>query len=72
MRAATVVLRAGIVVRQLPKRMVRVNVVRSMGGVAQHSYAFARELVRPADGLQIPIGPENEVIEHCDGEDMWH
>lgn len=72
MRAAAVFLRAGVVVRQLPEGMVRVDVVRSVGGVAQYLQASARELLRPADGLQIPVGPVDEVVEHGDGEDVWH
>lgn len=36
MRATAVVLRAGIVIGQLPKRVIGVDVVGPMGGVAQH------------------------------------
>lgn len=72
MRAATVLLRAGVVVRQLSKGMVRVDIVRPMGGVAQQSQMRTRELVRPADGLQVPVGPVDEVVEYSDSEDMRH
>lgn len=72
MRAPAVVLRARIVIRQLSKRVIGMNVVGSVGGVAQHLQTRAGEFLRPADSLQIPIGPVNEVIEHGDSEHMWH
>lgn len=51
MRTAAVILRAGIVEGQLPKWMIRVNVVRPMSGVAQHLPMSTGELFRSTDGL---------------------
>lgn len=72
MRAAAVVLRAGIVVGQLSKGVIGMNVVGPMGGIAQHLQVRAGEFLRPANGLQVPVGPVNEVVEHGDGEHVWH
>lgn len=72
MRATAVVLRAGIVVGQLSKRVIGVNVVGPMGGIAQHPQVRAGEFLRPANSLQVPVGPVNKVVEYSDGEHMRH
>lgn len=72
MGAAAVVLHAGVVVRQLAQRVVRVDVVRPVSGVAKHSQIAPGELLGPADSLQVPVGPEHEVVEDRDGEDVRH
>lgn len=72
MRASAVVLRAGIVVRQLPQRVVRVNVVRSVGRVPQHREIRAGELLGFVDRLEIPVGPVDVIVEDGEGEDVGH
>ena len=68
--AASVVGSARIRVRNLSEWVVNVEVVRPVRRVAQHRVVGARPLVRPADGLQIPIRPEDEIVKNGDGENV--
>ncbi len=68
---ASVVLSARIGVSGLSERMINVEIVGSVRRVTQHHVVLSRPLIGPADGLQVPIGPEDEIIEDGDGEDVW-
>lgn len=68
---ASVVLSARIGVSGLSERMVNVEIVGPVRRVAQHRVILSRPLIGPADGLQVPIGPEDEIIKDGDGENVW-
>lgn len=67
---ASVVLSARIGVSGLSERMIHVEIVGPVRRVAQHRVILSRPLVGPADGLQVPIGPEDEIIKDGDGENV--
>lgn len=71
-RTPAIVFSARICVRELPQRMVDVYVVGSMGGVPQERELGSGELVRLADGLDVPVGPVNVIVEDGDGKDVRH
>jgi hypothetical protein len=43
-----------------------------MSRVTQHHVILSRPFIGPADSLQIPIGPEYEIIENGDGKNVWN
>lgn len=67
---ASIVDSARIGIGHLSERMENVQVVRPVRRVTQDRVISARPLIGPADGLQIPVGPENEIIEDGNGEDV--
>lgn len=48
------------------------DIIRPVCGVSQNRDVRARELLRLADGFQVPVGPVHVVVENSNGENMWH
>ena len=67
---ASVVGSTRIRIRNLSERMVNVEIVRPVRRVTQHGVVGARPFVCPTDGLQIPVSPEDEIVENGDGENV--
>lgn len=72
MCAATIAVSARVVVVELLDRVEDVNVIGPVSRVAQHCVVFAGELVRPHNGLEVPICPEQAVVNDGQGKDMRH
>ena len=69
---SSVVISARIVVRNLTQRMVDVQVVGSVGRVPEQRVVVAGPLVRSIDRFEVPVGPEDEIVEDGDGEHVRH
>lgn len=52
--------------------MVHVEIVGSVCRVAQYHVILSRPFIGTADSLQVPIGPENEIIENGDCKNVWN
>ena len=70
--AAAIVELTRVVIRELSQRMVDVDIIWTVGGVAEDLIVSTSELVGSEDGLEVPVGPVDVVINEGDGEHMGH
>lgn len=63
MRAVPIVRSAWILVGQLQKGMIDVNIVGAMRGITQDANILTGQLVRAHQRLLVPVGPIHGVVE---------
>jgi len=72
MGAAPIVELTRVVILELSERMVDVDIVRSVSGVAENLIVGSGELVSSEDSLEVPVCPVDVVINQSDGKYVGH